>query len=125
MLTARSEKSAAILDQIIGSPATNAAVFVVIVVVGSIFIVAAKFAGIAQSLITLVPVAIIVSYALLLGGVRALRLRDDQSGDNIYYMGFLFTLVSLGASLYQFTASRASGRSFKTLASQSRPRLPA
>jgi hypothetical protein len=81
---------------------------VVFVVVGSIFIVVAKFAGMAQSLITLVPVAIIVSYALSLGGFRALRLRDDQSGDNIYYMGFLFTLVSLAVSLYQFTASRAS-----------------
>ena len=39
---------------------------------------------------------------------EGLRLRDDQSGDNLYYMGFLFTLTSLGVSLYQFTASRAA-----------------
>lgn len=28
---------------------------------------------------------------------EAKRLRDDQSGDNLYYMGFLFTLTSLSA----------------------------
>jgi hypothetical protein len=39
---------------------------------------------------------------------RALRLRDDQSGDNLYYMGFLFTLTSLGVSLYQFSATQAA-----------------
>jgi hypothetical protein len=33
------------------------------------------------------------------------RLRDDQSGDNLYYMGFLFTLTSLGVSLYQFSSN--------------------
>jgi hypothetical protein len=104
----RTDKLAAMLDQIIGSPASNATVFVVFVFVGSVFIVMSKFSGMAQSLITLVPVGIIIAYALSLWGFRALRLRDDQSGDNIYYMGFLFTLVSLAVSLYQFTASRAS-----------------
>ena len=49
-----------------------------------------------------------LGYALLIYSARALRLRDDQSGDNLYYMGFLFTLTSLGVSLYQFTASRAA-----------------
>ncbi|MGO8912092.1 MAG: hypothetical protein ACLQDM_22575, partial [Bradyrhizobium sp.] len=33
------------------------------------------------------------------------RLRDDQSGDNLYYMGFLFTLTSLAVSLYQFSSA--------------------
>jgi hypothetical protein len=42
-------------------------------------------------------------YALLLGLTRLFRLRDDQSGDNLYYMGFLFTLTSLAVSLYQFS----------------------
>ena len=50
-----------------------------------------------------------IGYALLISAWRAsLRLRDDQSGDNLYYMGFLFTLTSLGVSLYQFTATRAA-----------------
>ena len=38
-------------------------------------------------------------------GARLFRLRDDQSGDNLYYMGFLFTLTSLAVSLYQFSAA--------------------
>jgi hypothetical protein len=46
-----------------------------------------------------------VAYALLISLSRGLRLRDDQSGDNLYYMGFLFTLTSLGVSLYQFSAA--------------------
>jgi ElaB/YqjD/DUF883 family membrane-anchored ribosome-binding protein len=45
-----------------------------------------------------------VAYALVLGLARLFRLRDDQSGDNLYYMGFLFTLTSLAVSLYQFSA---------------------
>src|SRR5450432_2709227 len=49
-----------------------------------------------------------IGYALLISLARGLRLRDDQSGDNLYYMGFLFTLTSLGVSLYQFSTTRAA-----------------
>src|SRR6202007_2920571 len=33
---------------------------------------------------------------------------DDQAGDNLYYMGFLFTLTSLAVSLYQFDAAKSA-----------------
>jgi hypothetical protein len=46
-----------------------------------------------------------VGYALLLAVARLFRLRDDQSGDNLYYMGFLFTLTSLAVSLHQFNST--------------------
>ena len=49
-----------------------------------------------------------IGYAVLIWLARNLRLRDDQAGDNLYYMGFLFTLTSLGVSLYQFNAARAA-----------------
>ena len=49
-----------------------------------------------------------LTYALVIYSARNLRLRDDQSGDNLYYMGFLFTLTSLGVSLYQFSVERAA-----------------
>ena len=68
----------------------------------------AKLAGVGQAYVTFVPVAIMLAYALLIWLARNLRLRDDQAGDNLYYMGFLFTLTSLGVSLYQFTATRAA-----------------
>jgi len=86
----------------------SAVVFLVFVAAGCAYIVAAKLAGIGPFYVTFVPVGTMLAYALLIYCARGLRLRDDQSGDNLYYMGFLFTLTSLGVSLYQFTATRAA-----------------
>jgi hypothetical protein len=83
-------------------------VFLFFVAVGCGYILVAKLADIGPFLVTFVPVGIMLGYAILICSARALTLRDDQSGDNLYYMGFLFTLTSLGVSLYQFTASRAA-----------------
>ena len=90
------------------SAGANAIVFMTFVVVGSAYIVAAKLSGISPFYVTFVPVATMLGYAVLISMARGLRLRDDQSGDNLYYMGFLYTLTSLGVSLYQFTASHAA-----------------
>lgn len=79
-------------------------VFFTVVATGCGYIVFAKLHGFAATQVTLVPVAVMVGYALLLGLARLFRLRDDQSGDNLYYMGFLFTLTSLGVSLYQYSS---------------------
>jgi methyl-accepting chemotaxis protein len=78
--------------------------FFAVVVVGSGYIIFSKLDGFGAVAVTSVPVLIMIGYALLLG-TRLLRLRDDQSGDNLYYMGFLFTLTSLAVSLYQFSAA--------------------
>ena len=86
----------------------SAAVFLVFGVAGCAYIVLAKLAGIGPFYVTFVPVGTMLAYALLSYSASGLRLRDDQSGDNLYYMGFLFTLTSLGVSLYQFTAARAA-----------------
>jgi hypothetical protein len=83
-------------------------VFMVFVAAGCAYIILAKLKGIEQLFVTFVPVGIMIGYALLISLSRGLRLRDDQSGDNLYYMGFLFTLTSLGVSLYQFSATRAA-----------------
>ncbi len=37
-----------------------------------------------------------------------IRLHGEQTGDNLYYMGFLFTLSSMGVSLYQFTSAAST-----------------
>jgi hypothetical protein len=84
------------------------AAFMLFVAAGCAYIVLAKLRGIGPFYVTFVPVVIMIGYAVLITLARGLRLRDDQSGDNLYYMGFLFTLTSLGVSLYQFSASRAS-----------------
>jgi hypothetical protein len=90
------------------STGANAMVFLFFVGVGCAYIILAKLADIGPFYVTFVPVGTMLAYALLILLARGLRLRDDQSGDNLYYMGFLFTLTSLGVSLYQFTATRAA-----------------
>jgi hypothetical protein len=82
--------------------------FMGFVAAGCAYIVLAKLRGVDPFYVTFVPVGTMIAYAVLISVARGLRLRDDQSGDNLYYMGFLFTLTSLGVSLYQFSASRAS-----------------
>ena len=86
----------------------GAVVFMAFVAIGSVYILLAKLAGVGQFYVTFVPVGIMLAYAALIFLARNLRLRDDQSGDNLYYMGFLFTLTSLGVSLYQFSAEHAA-----------------
>lgn len=83
-------------------------VFFAVVLAGCGYIVVSKLREFPAVLVTGVPVAIMLGYALLLVAARLFRLRDDQSGDNLYYMGFLFTLTSLAVSLYQFSANGSS-----------------
>jgi hypothetical protein len=90
------------------STGLNASVFMGVVALGCIYILVAKLAGVDQFYVTFVPVANMLTYAVVIYFSRNLRLRDDQSGDNLYYMGFLFTLTSLGVSLYQFSVERAA-----------------
>jgi hypothetical protein len=78
--------------------------FFAVVMSGAGYIVFSKLHGFSALQVTLVPVLIMIAYASALGLARLFRLRDDQSGDNLYYMGFLFTLTSLAVSLYQFSS---------------------
>jgi hypothetical protein len=82
----------------------NGLLFFAVVVVGSGYIIFSKLHDFGALAVTAMPVLIMIGYAVLLGA-RLFRLRDDQSGDNLYYMGFLFTLTSLAVSLYQFSAA--------------------
>jgi hypothetical protein len=83
----------------------NGLLFFGVVVLGAGYIVFSKLHEFSALQVTLVPVLIMIAYALALGLARLFRLRDDQSGDNLYYMGFLFTLTSLAVSLYQFSSA--------------------
>jgi len=96
------------LSQAADAAGINAVVFLLFVVTGCAYIVLAKLLKVGPFLVTFVPVGMMLAYALLIYLARGLQLRDDQSGDNLYYMGFLFTLTSLGVSLYQFSATRAA-----------------
>ncbi|WP_315803014.1 hypothetical protein [Bradyrhizobium sp. SZCCHNS3002] len=86
----------------------NGLLFFGVVLSGSGYITFAKLHDLSAAQVTAVPVLIMVGYAVVLGMARLFRLRDDQSGDNLYYMGFLFTLTSLAVSLYQFSSEGAA-----------------
>jgi hypothetical protein len=82
----------------------NGLLFFAVVIAGVGYIIVSKLNGFGALAVTAVPVLVMIGYAVLLAA-RPFRLRDDQSGDNLYYMGFLFTLTSLAVSLYQFSAA--------------------
>jgi hypothetical protein len=86
----------------------DALVFLVFVAAGCGYILWSKLSGLPAGAVTMIPVSIMLTYAAAVIFIRSLRLREDQSGDNLYYMGFLFTLTSLGVSLWQFDASGAA-----------------
>lgn len=50
-------------------------------------------------------VALMLAYAGAAFWVPGLKLRPDQAADNLYYLGLLYTLTSLGVALIRFTSS--------------------
>ncbi|MER9235859.1 hypothetical protein NKI56_28040 [Mesorhizobium sp. M0622] len=78
------------------------AFYIGLTVCGCVFIAVTKSAGLGPLISSTVPIGLMIGYFAFSWYVGKLRLHDEQTGDNLYYMGFLFTLSSLGASLYQF-----------------------
>jgi hypothetical protein len=56
----------------------------------------------------LVPLIVMGLYASAVTLVPRTRLRLDQAGDNLYYLGFTYTLFSLAITLYRFQATEAA-----------------
>lgn len=83
--------------------------FLIAALCGGGSLVALKLLGFDQVYITGAACAIIVAYWAIVAAVPALRIREDQLGDNCYYLGFLFTLASLAYALYQFGGSSGQG----------------
>src|SRR5512138_80081 len=77
--------------------------FFIIFLIGGLGIIALKELDLPQLTVTCFPVALMLLYALYVSYGRRYRLRDDRAGDNLYYLGFLFTLISLGYSLWSFS----------------------
>lgn len=75
---------------------------------GCVFIALTKSYGVSPAISMTVPIAIMIGYFIVSWAAGKLRVHDEQTGDNLYYMGFLFTLSSLGASLYQFGMDASS-----------------
>ena len=77
-------------------------IFIALTLIGIGFIWVGRNQGWSASFTVAVPVILMFAYFLSSTFLSGLRLHDEQAGDNLYYMGFLFTLTSLGESLYQF-----------------------
>ena len=78
----------------------NPKTFLVCFLLGSVGIVILKWLDMPQVVVTACPVAIMLGYAIR---HRKLRVYLNLVGDNLYYLGLLYTLVSLAASLYEFS----------------------
>jgi hypothetical protein len=55
-----------------------------------------------------VGVLMLLLYAAVVWRSPKFRVREDRAGDSAYYLGFLFTLISLAYSLWEFGAGRST-----------------
>ena len=76
----------------------DASTFIFCFIVGTAGIITLKWLDMSQFVVTACPVAIMFVY-----GVLNWRGHQAQAGDNLYYLGLLYTLVSLAVSLFEFT----------------------
>src|SRR5690349_11598328 len=80
-------------------------VYIALTVGGVIFVWISKTQSWNPTITIIVPAALIAFYFAMSWILASLRVHDEQAGDNLYYMGFLFTLTSLGVALYRFNAT--------------------
>ncbi|MBB3453492.1 methyl-accepting chemotaxis protein [Rhizobium sp. BK313] len=78
------------------------ALFALVTIGGMIFIWTSKLLDWPLPIVTGVPLLLMAIYFVISLAFAGFRLHNEQAGDNLYYMGFLFTLSSLGVSLYLF-----------------------
>ena len=79
---------------------TDSSAFLLAAIIGAACILAGKFLfGAPQLLITVLVVVTVIGYSVATSTNPRLKLRVDQVGDNAYYLGLLFTMVSMMASL--------------------------
>lgn len=94
-----------------GTGALPKGLFVFMALLGAILVWLIKLNHGGMLLSILVPVSFIFIYCGLAWKTNLFYIREDQIGDNAYYMGFLFTLASLAYALWRFQADQAMGSS--------------
>lgn len=77
--------------------------FLALFLIGAFLMLMAKLLlSVNQIVVTLPPAIIMALYFTQLTRGHHPTNRPERAGDNIYYLGFLFTLVSLALALYEF-----------------------
>ena len=67
-----------------------------------------------QWLPTAVPICFMLGYAAFMWDSNESQPRPGSRGDNLYYLGFLYTLTSVAHSLYQFSANQVDAEGIVT-----------
>lgn len=83
-----------------GMVQADAKIFFGVVVFGMVIMTLFRFIGLPQSVITTVMVSIVIIYTIVVLAYARLFLRLDQAGDNAYYLGLIFTLLSMMFALF-------------------------
>ncbi|MDE2689842.1 MAG: hypothetical protein OXI49_04960 [Acidobacteriota bacterium] len=92
----------------VAEPRSGRGLFLAFFVGGAFLILLMKSLTASALFAVVLPVVLMGSYAVLLVDWPDLRPRYDFAGDNFYYLGFLYTLISLAISLYQFNTEGAT-----------------
>src|SRR5690348_7256922 len=82
--------------------------FIALFIAGAISIIILKKLGCGAVKVAIVPVCTMVLYGVYVVCTPRYRVQSDRAGDSLYYLGFLFTMVSLAYSLYEFRGEDTS-----------------
>lgn len=88
------------------SPERDRWIFFGFFTIGVVFILVLKTAVGNQIVVTVLPCLFMLFYAGLQWDIGAWEPRPHANGDNLYYLGFLYTLTSLGHALYRFSTDQ-------------------
>lgn len=78
------------------------AAFFLAFITGAVLIAISKSWQWPIAIVVAIPIIVITGYGVASYFLPRLAIREDQLGDNIYYLGFLLTLVSLTITLIQY-----------------------
>jgi methyl-accepting chemotaxis protein len=85
---------------------------------GAVLIVVLRVVGVSLYVVVIPPIVLLIGYAVYVLGTQRMSVSLDRAGDNLYYLGLLFTLVSLSVSLVQvFSAGESVPKVFDLLSS--------
>lgn len=79
----------------------DAKVFLMTALSGFLLMSGLKLVHAPQLLITFLVAAVVVAYSVAVVRLGRLHLRLDQAGDNAYYLGLVFTLLSMAWALWE------------------------
>lgn len=82
--------------------------FVTVAMIGCVAIIAGKLANLPSLVVTGGAVVTMIVYAAILWRSIAGRVRADQAGDNLYYLGLLYTLTGLAYAIFTFRPEASS-----------------